>query len=365
MTGFCLQEFIISGLYLFQTIKLLNVVKADFTEARRTIFQLAVINVIIVIMDIALLGIEYDNQTVYEQVFKGVFYSVKLKLEFAILGKLVQIVDKNRNTMNRVLGGPDPEQDKTAHANGVAETRHPDPDFVDRSKSTDDPRYAFAKPTSRSPATVKSREWGDRGQRGSVTGPISIEEAGMRKNSARGRTQHIEKLGNGGNMTEKLGDRDMVTEVDAPGKEWERKKHGKLAAIFGRTWEKSHPPAADVTTTTTTHAAAATASPGTSPHPPPHDSTHQPRSPRSPRRPRARGGRRLTLAEALRMDTEAEREGAGEEHSSSSKEGEESTLGSSDVGEADDDDDDGEEEEEEVEEVDLYADAVREMTRKV
>jgi hypothetical protein len=37
-------------------------------------------------MDIALLGVEFANLYIIEVTFKGVVYSIKLKLEFAVLG---------------------------------------------------------------------------------------------------------------------------------------------------------------------------------------------------------------------------------------------------------------------------------------
>ena len=89
MTGFCVQEFILSGIYIWKTAELLQVLKNEGT--RRTMYQLFIVNVIIVIMDIALLALEYRDLKVHEQAFKGVVYSVKVKLEYAILGKLVQI----------------------------------------------------------------------------------------------------------------------------------------------------------------------------------------------------------------------------------------------------------------------------------
>ena len=324
MTGFCLQEFLISSIYLFQTIKLLNVVKTDFHEARRTMFQLAIINVIIVIMDIALLGIEYDNQTVYEQVFKGVFYSVKLKLEFAILGKLVQIVDKNRQTMNRVLGGPDPIQDKTGLENGSV-SGAAESDFVDRSKSTDDPRYA--KSSSRSPVAVRSRSWAlDRTQRDSVT--KDVIDTG-RQTSVRGRTQHVEK---------------MSTADTTDGGHHERQKRpSKLSRMFGRSWDKSHAPTITTSTAATTDAGGAAEGANIpAPQPSPsQDHHHQQQHHQHPIRQQRQ--RRLTLSEALKMDSEDSDHHRPNDHVDDDSG---STSGS-----------------DEEEEVDLYADALREVAR--
>jgi hypothetical protein len=60
-------------------------------------WQLFAINVIIVLMDVGLLALEYKDQIVLEQTFKGAIYSVKLKLEFAILGKLVTVIGTTRD----------------------------------------------------------------------------------------------------------------------------------------------------------------------------------------------------------------------------------------------------------------------------
>lgn len=60
--------------------------------------ELLAINVVIIFMDIALLVVEYQNRHVIEQCIKQVVYSVKLKLEFAILSKLVDISHRSEST---------------------------------------------------------------------------------------------------------------------------------------------------------------------------------------------------------------------------------------------------------------------------
>lgn len=92
MTGFCTQEFIISGLYLWETRKILKTSRHERT--RTTMYQLFYINLIIIPLDLGLLGLEYANLYILETSIKGLIYSIKLKLEFAILGKLVQFVNQ-------------------------------------------------------------------------------------------------------------------------------------------------------------------------------------------------------------------------------------------------------------------------------
>ena len=48
-------------------------------------------------MDIALLVVQYQHRHVLEQALKVVIYSVKLKLEFAILNKLINIAQRGKN----------------------------------------------------------------------------------------------------------------------------------------------------------------------------------------------------------------------------------------------------------------------------
>ena len=57
--------------------------------------QLLLINVIVIIMDIGLLGMEYASQFLLQAIAKGVLYSIKLKLELAILSRLVKFVRGN------------------------------------------------------------------------------------------------------------------------------------------------------------------------------------------------------------------------------------------------------------------------------
>ncbi|KAJ5184774.1 hypothetical protein N7491_007356 [Penicillium cf. griseofulvum] len=90
MTGFCVQEFIISGLYIWETVRMLRL-DPDRTK-RKIQYQLLVINFIIIILDLGLLVAEYMNFYIMETMLKGVVYSIKLKLEFAVLGKLIHLV---------------------------------------------------------------------------------------------------------------------------------------------------------------------------------------------------------------------------------------------------------------------------------
>lgn len=101
MTGFCIQEFIISGIYLWKTVQLLQTISRPGT--RRVMWELVVINVMIILMDVALLSLEYKGLRTLERAFKSVVYSIKLKLEFAVLGKLVNLVQSSQRNLSSTL----------------------------------------------------------------------------------------------------------------------------------------------------------------------------------------------------------------------------------------------------------------------
>ncbi|KAL1961285.1 hypothetical protein VTO42DRAFT_13 [Malbranchea cinnamomea] len=122
MTGFGLQEFIISTLYIWETIKMLRL--SPDKSNRKIMYQLISINVIFILMDLGLLACAYADLYVVETTLKATIYSVKLKLEFAVLGKLVHLV--NASAWN---------PDFSTGPNGY-------PDFVDASRLTTDVTHA-------------------------------------------------------------------------------------------------------------------------------------------------------------------------------------------------------------------------------
>ncbi|CAH0033147.1 unnamed protein product [Clonostachys rhizophaga] len=91
MSFFCLQEFILSGLYIW---KAWDILRTALTSQQRLLQQLFAINVFIMVIDVALLVIEYKSLFLWEQGVKAVTYSIKLKLEFAILGQLIEFMQR-------------------------------------------------------------------------------------------------------------------------------------------------------------------------------------------------------------------------------------------------------------------------------
>lgn len=122
MTGFCIQEFVISGLYIWETVRM---IRLDPDRSKRRIqYQLIIINLVIIGMDVGLLVAEYKNFYIMETMLKGAVYSIKLKLEFAVLGKLIHLVH------NHVW--------KAESFSGPSEL----PDFVDATRVTSDLTHA-------------------------------------------------------------------------------------------------------------------------------------------------------------------------------------------------------------------------------
>ena len=95
MTCFCIQEFVISGIYVYSTIRLLRPIYHGRT--RKALMQLIWINLIIIGMDVVLLIMEYSNQYEIEATLKAMVYSIKLKLEFAVLNQLMTLANSSVN----------------------------------------------------------------------------------------------------------------------------------------------------------------------------------------------------------------------------------------------------------------------------
>ncbi|MCJ1287985.1 hypothetical protein MMC26_007338 [Xylographa opegraphella] len=91
MTAFSIQEFIISGIYVYSTIKLLRPVYHG--RSRRVMMQLIWINLTIIAMDVVLLTFEYNYDYEIEATLKAMVYSIKLKLEFAVLNQLMTLAN--------------------------------------------------------------------------------------------------------------------------------------------------------------------------------------------------------------------------------------------------------------------------------
>ncbi|OQD75715.1 hypothetical protein PENDEC_c006G06987 [Penicillium decumbens] len=88
LLGFCLQDSIISGIYIREALRALQpVFEIRGRDGRKVIINLIAINVIVVIMNILLILTEFKAHFIQIS-FKTVVYSIKLKLEFSVLTRL-------------------------------------------------------------------------------------------------------------------------------------------------------------------------------------------------------------------------------------------------------------------------------------
>ncbi|KAK5035016.1 hypothetical protein LTR13_006200 [Exophiala sideris] len=136
MCGFFVQEVILSTIYIVETVRILRMSVQEHT--RRLMYQLMAINVLIIIMDLGLLGLECASLYILETTTKPVFYSVKLKLEFAILGRLVQFVGGPRRNSNGPSLPSTHSREKRTPSGMVNFNNKDVSDFVDLTKVNSD-----------------------------------------------------------------------------------------------------------------------------------------------------------------------------------------------------------------------------------
>jgi hypothetical protein len=91
LVGFSIQEIILSVIYSWESVRLLNLRPRG--HYRGTLVQLLIVNVAMILMDAAIIGVQYSGFFDIHVTLKAMVYSVKLKLEYAILGKLVHITE--------------------------------------------------------------------------------------------------------------------------------------------------------------------------------------------------------------------------------------------------------------------------------
>lgn len=88
---FSAQELIISSLYIFETARMLKARKGVAPAGpRRILSHLILVNIFIVLLDVSILALEFTEQYNIQTAWKPVVYSVKLKVEFSVLNRLVE-----------------------------------------------------------------------------------------------------------------------------------------------------------------------------------------------------------------------------------------------------------------------------------
>jgi hypothetical protein len=107
------QEMIISLIYIVQTVRLLGSDGGQRRESLRKLFRhLILVNIVVLIFDITLLAVQFSGHYEIQTTYKTAVYSVKLKIEFSVLNRLVSLIQhkdlfSNQRTLtNNTLGLP-------------------------------------------------------------------------------------------------------------------------------------------------------------------------------------------------------------------------------------------------------------------
>ncbi|KAK7431567.1 hypothetical protein QQZ08_001785 [Neonectria magnoliae] len=102
LAGFFIQESIISGLYIWETSRDLKPIFAvKGAMGRNLIRHLIIVNILVILLDISLLVTQYLSHFQIQTTYKPVVYSIKLKMEFIALNKLLLLVQHHEcNCLN-------------------------------------------------------------------------------------------------------------------------------------------------------------------------------------------------------------------------------------------------------------------------
>ncbi|KAJ5217271.1 hypothetical protein N7468_010279 [Penicillium chermesinum] len=96
LIGFSVQEVILSCLYSYEAVRLLQLRPRG--HYRGTLVQLLVINLFMIAMDAAVIAMQFTGLDDVQFTLKAMVYSIKLKLEYAVLNKLVVFAEMSGST---------------------------------------------------------------------------------------------------------------------------------------------------------------------------------------------------------------------------------------------------------------------------
>jgi hypothetical protein len=101
-----LQETVLSVLYIVETVRFLRATSITGYDANRKLMKhLLLMSALVCLLDLPTLALEYASLYHFQTSYKPLAYSVKLKLEFSILNKLVQVAwDRRTTPLGRDLG---------------------------------------------------------------------------------------------------------------------------------------------------------------------------------------------------------------------------------------------------------------------
>ncbi|KAK7184370.1 hypothetical protein DPSP01_006395 [Paraphaeosphaeria sporulosa] len=96
------QETIISIIYIYETVHLLGPGGGSSSRPlKKLLMHLIFVNVMVLVFDITLLAVQFSGHYELQTTYKTAVYSVKLKMEFSVLNRLVRIVKHKDITSNR------------------------------------------------------------------------------------------------------------------------------------------------------------------------------------------------------------------------------------------------------------------------
>ncbi|OAQ67130.2 hypothetical protein VFPPC_08577 [Pochonia chlamydosporia 170] len=97
LTLFSVQEATISILYMVFAVKILRPSQAmRGSKTRKTLWQLICINVLVIVLDITLIALQFAGYDEVQHFYKPAVYSIKLKLEFAVLNQLLEVTQGSK-----------------------------------------------------------------------------------------------------------------------------------------------------------------------------------------------------------------------------------------------------------------------------
>jgi hypothetical protein len=107
LAGFFVQETIISGLYIWETAHGLKPIFAIKQAMERKVMRhLITVNILVILLDVSLLVTQYINHFQIQTTYKPVVYSIKLKMEFIVLNKLLLLAQHSQCHCADVAGEP-------------------------------------------------------------------------------------------------------------------------------------------------------------------------------------------------------------------------------------------------------------------
>ncbi|KAF3391437.1 hypothetical protein F1880_007514 [Penicillium rolfsii] len=100
VTWFTAQEILISTIYIWDTTLLIRLSPEADKRRHKILYELLGINIAAIMMDLSLVVLQYKGLYFTQIELKPMVYSIKLKLEFAVLGMLVSLVHSRGSMSN-------------------------------------------------------------------------------------------------------------------------------------------------------------------------------------------------------------------------------------------------------------------------